>query len=93
MDSLDLVGHYCSIESALKILSSGKVRFSPMSHMNDPWESVKRQFVFFERSIPSPPPVEALANALNTHLKFFCASHNWQQSDCSPHITDPWMNP
>lgn len=36
------IAHYTSVESALKILSTGKIRFSSLSRVNDPKESRER---------------------------------------------------
>lgn len=91
------VGHYCSLDSALKILEARSIRFSPLSNMNDPWESRKRRFGTLKPTCTEQEKmacaVDSLADAVNLNIKLFCGTHNWCQPEFEHHILNPWQAP
>lgn len=83
-DTLDLfslpndsiVGHYTVLETLLIILSTGKLKFSPMKEMNDPWEKEPRAVFKGESSSPQQWSGYPLRTALLNHVKLFCTTHS-----------------
>ena len=90
----DNVGHYCSLETALKILQSGEIRFSPMAEMNDPWESdVRDVYIFAPRTdeeAATLPAAMKLRDSIKRHLKLLCCCCSWRQPKHPDHEGRPW---